>query len=113
MEYKMDLQASVYTHVLQEVLAKDLDYRDYHILPYLFMDISRNDKVPATYIYDPQSRDQMSGLCYAKGDRVYQYKGWEDLLEEILEYEESQAKVPSYITTTGPNDLLSILSYGK
>lgn len=113
LKYRYDLQSAEYTYVLQKIIQQDEDYKDYHILPYLFMDISRSDKVPATYIYDPQSGDQMSGLCYVKGDKVYQYKGWEELLEEILEYEESQAKVPSYITTTGPNDLISILSYGK
>lgn len=110
LKFRYDIQASVYTDVLWRIMQQDEDYKDYRILPYLFMDISRSDKVPATYIYDPQSGTQMSGLCYAKGDKVYQYKGWEDLLEEILEYEETKAKVPGYITTSGPNDILEIIS---
>ena len=32
-----------------------------------------------------------------------------ELLAEILHYEENEAKVPDYITTVGPNDLIEIL----
>lgn len=110
LKFRYDIQASLYTDVLRNVMQQDEDYKDYRILPYLFMDISRADKTPVTYEYDPQGGSQMSGLCYAKCDKVYQYKGWEDLLEEILEYEKISAKVPSYITTSGPNDILDIIS---
>ena len=30
--------------------------------------------------------------------------------EEIITYEESESKVPNYITTVGPNDLMAIIS---
>ena len=110
LKFRYDIQASLYTDVLRMVMQNDEDYKDYRILPYLFMDISRSDKVPSTFIYDPQSIDQTGGLCFSKGDHVYQYKGWEDLLEEILEYEQTNAKVPSYISLTEPNSIIDLLS---
>lgn len=104
-KYRYDIQAELYTDVLERVKDKDPDYSDYTILPYLFTDVSRTDKVPVTYKYDPTE-----GFSYSRGDRMYEYKGWESLLNEILDYEESQAKVPSYIKTDEPNDLITILS---
>lgn len=110
--FRYDIQASLYTDVLQKVLNDEPDYWDYTILPYLFTDISRVDKCPVTYKYDPRDDSQKNGLCIQSkyGDRTIQYKGWKQCLSEILEYEKSNAKVPSYITVSGPNDLLTILS---
>ena len=101
----MDLQAEMYTDVLSEICKNDEDYRNYMILPYLFTDISRADKIPVTYSYDPRD-----GFSYCKGEKIYDYKGWQELLSEILVYEANGAKVPNYLTTAGPNDLVSILS---
>jgi hypothetical protein len=103
-KYRYDLQAELYSDVLRKVMDRT-EYKDYQLLPYLFTDVSRTDKVPVTYEFDPSN-----GFSYTKGDRTYQYKGWKDLLVEILDYEESQAKVPNYITTTGPNNLVEILN---
>ena len=105
LRFRYDIQAELYTDVLEAVLNKIPEYEDYKILPYLFMDISRADKVPVTYEYDP-----FEGLSFTKNDKTYQYKGYRELLEEILEYEATAAKVPSYIKTDEPNDLISILS---
>lgn len=104
-KYRYDLQAECYTDVLHQIISKDEEYRNYSILPYLFTDISRTDKVPVTYVYDPTN-----GFSFAKGEKTYVYSGWKQLLDEILEYENTSAKVPSYITTEGPNDLIDILS---
>lgn len=101
---RYDIQAQLYTHVLQKVIARDYDLNGYTILPFLFTDISRTDKVPVTYEID------LSGsFSFSKGDKVYQYKGWEELLAEILVYEANDAKVPEYITTASSNDLVEIL----
>ena len=103
-KFRYDLQAELYSDVLRTVMSRT-EYKDYTLLPYLFTDVSRTDKVPVTYEFDPSN-----GFSYTKGDKTYEYKGWKDLLVEILDYEESQAKVPSYITTTGPNNLVEILN---
>ena len=75
-----------------------------------FMDISRKDKVPVTFEYDPRDESQTNGLCYQIGEKTYQYKGYRQLLDEILDYEASAAVVPSYIKLDGPNDLLKLLN---
>lgn len=101
---RYDIQAQLYTHVLQKVIAQDYELNEYTILPFLFTDISRADKVPVTY-----EIDLSGGFSFSKGDKVYQYKSWEELLAEILVYEANDAKVPEYITTTSSNDLVEIL----
>ena len=102
---RYDIQAGLYTRVLQKVIEQDDELKNYTILPYLFTDVSRTDMVPVTYEIDPSN-----GFSFSKGEKVYDYKGWEELLAEILVYEENESRVPSYITTDGPNDLVSILS---
>ena len=104
LKYRYDLEAEVYTDVLDKILIEVGGYSDYEILPFLFTDISRVDKVPVTYYYEPTV-----GLVYTKGDKTYSYKGWKELLSEILYYEEVEAKVPLHITTKAPNDLIEIL----
>lgn len=102
---RYDIQGDEYSDVLRIVLDSIPEYQDYAILPYLFTDVSRTDMVPVTYTYD-----QTAGLSFTKGDKTYIYKRWDDLLDEIITYEETESKVPNYITTVGPNDLIDIIS---
>lgn len=104
-KFRYDLQAEMYTDVIASVCAGDDDYFDYIVLPYIFADISRVDKVPVCYTYDPSN-----GFSYTRGDRTYSYKGWQKLLGEILVYEANESKVPNWISTEEPNDMVSILS---
>ena len=108
-KFRYDIQASLYTDVLEYIKNQDVDYVDYKILEYIFTDISRVDKVPTSYHYDPRSESQINGLSFSG----YQYKGWKDLLDEILYYEETAATVPSYIHTDRPNDIIKILETVK
>lgn len=110
LKFRYDIQAKLYSDVLALVIDRDTEMRDYTILPYLFTDISRTDKVPVTYVYDQTDESQANGFTFSVSDKTYSYKSWQTLLDEIISYEEAEAKVPSYITTEGPNDLLSILS---
>lgn len=105
LKFRYDIQAELYTDIIRLVIDKDMDYRSYTIKPYIFADISRSDKLPVTYEYDPTN-----GLSFESNGKTYTYKRWPELLEEILNYEEQQAKVPSYISLSEPNDLISILS---
>lgn len=105
LKFRYDIQAELYTHVLGCVICNDVIYQNYEILPYLFTDISRSDKVPVTYQYEPRY-----GFSFTKNGRIYEYKGWQELLAEILDYEEKGAKVPSWIRTDGPNDLMDLIT---
>lgn len=108
LKFRYDIQAELYTHVLGCVICNDTIYQNYEILPYLFTDISRSDKVPVTYEYEPRY-----GFSFTKNGRMYEYKGWQELLAEILDYEEKGAKVPSWIRTDGPNDLMDLITKMK
>lgn len=106
LKLRYDLQAELYTDVLRKVCQETAtEYADYIILPYIFADISRSDMVPVTYSYDPTN-----GFSFSKGDKVYQYKGWKELLAEILVYEANNAVVPMGISIEEPNDIIEILS---
>ena len=103
---RYDLEAEVYTDIIKRIIETvATEYSDYTILDYLFTDISRSNMVPVTYFYNPSN-----GFSYTRGDKVYQYKGWKELLAEILVYEKNNSKVPVGIITDGPNDLIEILS---
>lgn len=105
-KFRYDIQASIYTCALMRLRDADTSYVDYKILPYLFVDISREDKVPLVFNYDPLAEDQILGLSYGE----YHYKHWTELLAEIIKYENEMAKVPSYLTLDKPNDIVSLLN---
>ena len=105
-KFRYDIEASLYNDVIRTVMDKDEVYRNYTILPYLFTDISRTDKVPVTYVYDTTDFSQIDGLSYGQ----YKYKDYRTLLEEILDYEESNATVPSYIKKDAPNNIIDLLN---
>ena len=105
-KFRYDIQAGVYTCALDHLKDKTLEYNEYKILPYLFVDISREDKVPLVFNYDPLDWSQKDGLSY--GD--YKYKDWVDYLTELIKYENEKAKVPSYLALDKPNDIIEILN---
>lgn len=105
-KFRYDIQASLYTSVLRTVINAHDEYKDYTILPFVFCDISRTDKQPVSYVYDPCSEDQADGLSF----KEYRYKNWRELLAEIIDYEESDATVPTGIVLDDANDLVAILN---
>lgn len=107
------IQAKLYSDVLEVVKNGDDELKEYTILPYLFTDISRTDKIPVTYVYDQTSLSQANGFTFTSSGREYTYRSWQKLLDEILEYQEKDARVPSYISTTEPNDILNLIGYAK
>lgn len=109
-KFRYDLQASIYSDVISHIISNDKVLKNYTILPYLFTDISRTDKVPVTHLYDQTDISQSEGFSYTSGDKTYTYKRWDALLDEIIDYETTNAKVPSYINLDGPNDILTLLN---
>lgn len=108
-KFRYDIEAAVYTDVMEIVKNMDPDYAGYSILPFLFTDISRTDKVPVTYRYNTREESQACGFSF----KEYHYKPYYQLLDEMVAYEEAKAVVPSYIKTEEPNDMLEILNINK
>lgn len=111
LKFRYDLQAKIYSDVLIQITQSDEELKDYIMLPYLFTDISRTDKVPVTFVYDQTSEEQANGFVVTISDKTYTYKSWQTLLDEILSYEKEAAVVPFYISTTQPNNILDIINY--
>lgn len=110
--FRYDIQASLYTRVIAETM-KDAGYKDYTLMPYLFVDISRSDMVPLAFSYPPSIDSQSEGLCYTSKDKVIQYKGWQTLLSEMISYRDTNAIVPNWISTTSDNSIIDILSSNR
>ena len=108
--FRYDIQAAIYTYIITCVKNALEEYRDYTILPFLFADISRSDMQPVTYEYDPCCDSQAAGLSYETNGKTYKYRPWDVLLDEILDYEETNAVVPSHIKTDEPNNLIELLN---
>lgn len=101
-KYRYDIQAELYSDVLRVIKnRKGSGMEDYDILPYIFTDISRTDKVPVSYIYDPRQP-----LSFGE----YTYRGYRGLLTEMIHYEEEHAKVPNNIKVDEANDLRELLN---
>lgn len=110
---RYDLEASVYSDVLNVVKNNTEEYRDYAILPYIFVDISRSDKKPLSFIYDQNAPEQVDGFSFSKGDKTFRYKHWRVLLQEMIEYDRTNASIPNYIMEDKPNDILSLINYSN
>lgn len=104
-DMRYDIQASVYTDVLQAVLDDSKDFCDYTIEKYVFVDISKEDMIPLSFTYDPRDDEQITGLSY----NGYKYKHWTKMLEEIKNAISSNSNVPDYIDIDGYNDILSMI----
>lgn len=110
LKFRYDLQGSLYTDILEAKLADIPEYADYTILPFIFVDISRSDKVPVSYTYDPRAEDQVTGFSYTIKDKTYKCKHWSALLGEIIDYEQARAVVPEGISLEKPNSILDAIS---
>lgn len=110
LKYRYDIEAHSYSDVIEQIKNSDEKLRDYTILPYLFTDISRSDKQPVTWFYDQTSDEFADGFQFHVGEKVYKYKTWQKMLDEILDYEESQAVVPDGIETEAPNDIMAVIN---
>ena len=99
-KFRYDIQASMYSDVLANVINSTEEFNDYEILHYYFVDISRSDKVPVTYVYNQYEPFSFKGFTY---------KGWKQLLGEIVTYKANQAVLPDYILPDEPNDIIKII----
>lgn len=102
---RYDIEAQVYSYVVGKIKNVNPDYWEYKILPYLFIDISRSDKVPVMYKFDQDANNRTFSY------KDYVYKNWLTLLQEINLYESTSASVPSYISITEPNDIVELLNH--
>lgn len=100
---RYDLEAQVYSYIVEQV-KNTAGYEEYTILPYLFVDISRSDKIPVMYKYDQNANDGKFSF------KEYVYKDWKTLLSEIIDYKTNEASVPSYIRMDEPNDIINLLN---
>lgn len=107
-KFRYDIQASLYTDVITAIKEEIPEYKDYTILPFVFVVISRADKIPVAYEYDSTDERQKDGLVF----KDYIYKGYKNLLEEIDYYLSTNAVTPKYIDSNKINNLIDILNGG-
>lgn len=83
--WRYDLQATMYSFILQQVCANDEYFKDFTILPFMFVCINRYNQTPLCWTYNDS---------LVQGDRVTAdgtlFKGWYTLLTELKWHIESE-----------------------
>ena len=109
-KFRYDIQAAVYSDILNTICAKVEDYNDYTVLPFIFAVVSRSDMRPIAFEYNPYSESQADGLSYTVNGKEYKNKYYRKIFEELLKYEYEDAHVPDDINEDDINNLESLLN---
>jgi hypothetical protein len=76
--WRYDLQATMYSYILRKICSEDEYFKDFEILPFMFICINRYNQKPLCWIYKDSK---------ITGDRISidgtLYKGWYNLLTEF------------------------------
>ena len=89
--WRYDLQATMYSYILRKICDKDEYFKDFTILPFMFICINRFQKTPLCWEFDTnlliKNRKDKSGKVY---------KSWLQLLQEMAWHIENQRYDYSY-----------------
>lgn len=83
--WRYDIQATMYWYILRRIMDKDEYFKDFTLLPFTFVYISKFNQTPIIYEYDD---------AHVAGDRIDRYgtefKSWQTLLREFKWHRENQ-----------------------
>lgn len=99
------IQAQLYWYIIRQNLDKDEVYKDYKLLDYRFIVISRNSRMPLVWIY-PDTQAITDCTYGSKGQ--YVCKNWRDIVKELHYYLTHSPEYP--IGMTEINDIRSWLN---
>lgn len=89
------IQAQLYWYIIRQNLNKDEVFKDYKLLNYRFIVISKNTKKPLIWEYpDTQS---VKDCVYGKNKNIL-CKNWRSIVQELHYYMENDTKFPIGIT---------------
>lgn len=97
LEWNYWIQAQLYWYIIREVLDKDEVYKDYELLNYRFIVISRNSKKPLVWEY-PDTKT-ITDCTYGKNGQ-YICRNWRGIVRELNYYLTNKTEYPIGIVET-------------
>ena len=81
LKYRYYLQEAVYMIAIEKLIDTREDLKDYKILPFKFLYISRYERIPITYVTSPEwHKNALDGFKTPSG---YTYRGLNELITEV------------------------------
>lgn len=96
------IQASLYWNIIRQNLDKHPIYKDYTLLDYRFIVISKGTKIPL--VWEDKDTQKMGDRYYGKNNQYY-CKDWRKILISLNYYMKSSTIVPINIEKEGLNNL--------
>jgi hypothetical protein len=78
LQWRYDLQATLYSYILFKILASDDYYKDFKIYPFMFIVVNRYNLTPLVWKF----KDNLTVSDWVSADGV-KHKGWRTLLQEL------------------------------
>lgn len=103
-EFMYSIQARLYTRLLLNTIKDDDYYKDFKILPYLFIVVNNNTLEPIPLVWEYKDNLKDGDLCYGKNNQII-CRDPETIGQELHEYLTNEHKVPVGINETTINDL--------
>lgn len=102
-KYRYYLQEAVYTKAFKTI-CKELNLKDYNLLPFQFLYIGRSERIPLLYtVSNKWHKAALNGFNIGK----YKYKGLDELLEDVKwHYLNNEFEVPKRIYEQNGNIIL-------
>lgn len=98
------IQAQLYWYILRQNMDKDEYFKDFELLPYVFIVVNRTTLNPLTWVYADTTCEE--DIYY--GDTFC--RNWRNIVKELDFYLNNPTKVPIGITCNKPNDIVQWLN---
>lgn len=100
-------QARLYSRVFKANIKNDEYFKDFTMLPYLFIVVNRNSLTPLVWRYEDTFKE--GTLTYGKNNTI-EMRDPEEIGRDLHKYLTDNPKVPIGITTDSPNSITQYLS---
>ena len=108
LEWRYDLQAKLYSAILEQNIKKDDYFKDFTILPYIFAVVNKKTLTPLCWEYEDNLKYREDFVV----DGVT-YRNPISIAKELTEYLKNPVSVPTGISLTSPNNLLKWINNGN
>lgn len=105
-EWRYDIQGTLYAEILRQNLAKDDYFKDFSIAPYRFIVVNRYSLIPLVWIFN----QTFSQVGCTLGE--HKLRGWREIVKDLDYYLSKQPKVPIGIVE-GVNNIEQYFNDGE
>lgn len=99
------IQAQLYWYLIRQNMDKDPYFKDFKLLDYVFIVISRKTQIPLLWNYSDTQKTE--NLVYGKTKNIC--KNWRNIVQELATYEQEHLKVPLNINLRTANSIVDWL----